>query len=127
MPMLRGMYPDLLVEIHPDVAAKCGVVDGDWVWIENMRGRCRQKVKVNDDIKSNVVMAERGWWFPEADPERLYSTFDSNVNNLTSQCDIGRSGVGAPYKSTLCKIYKCTDENSAVTPSDQVLDRGSQL
>lgn len=61
MPSLRSQHPDPLVEIHPDVAAECGVVDGDWVWIENMRGRCRQKVKVNDGIKPNVVVAEHGW------------------------------------------------------------------
>ena len=56
--------------------------------------------------------------------ERLYNTFDSNINNLTSQCDVGRSGVGAPYKSTICTVYKCTEENSSVTPTEQVLDKG---
>lgn len=124
MPTLRSMHPDPIVELHPETAQRLGIEEGDWVWIENQRGRCRQRVKFFEGMDSNLVMAEHGWWFPEADPERLYNTFDSNINNLTSQCDVGRSGVGAPYKSTLCKVYKCTDENSAITPTDQVLDRG---
>ena len=124
MPTLRAMHPDPLVELHPDTARAIGVTEGDWVWIENMRGRCRQRVKLFEGMNPNIVMAEHGWWFPEDDPERLYNTFDSNINNLTSQCDVGRSGVGAPYKSTICTVYKCTEENSSVTPTEQVLDKG---
>ena len=124
MPSLRSMHPDPLVELHPQTAREIGVDEGDWVWIENMRGRCRQRVKLFEGMDPSIVMAEHGWWFPEAEPERLYNTFDSNINNLTSQCDIGKSGIGAPYKSTICKVYKCTEENSKVTPTEQVLDKG---
>lgn len=124
MPQLRASHPDPLVEIHSSAASDIGVGEGEWVWIENMRGRCRQKVLFNDSMDARIIMAEHGWWFPEDDPERLFNTFDSNINNLTSQCDIGKSGVGGPYKSTVCKIYKCTEENSLVTPTEQVLDKG---
>jgi len=69
-------------------------------------------------------MAEHGWWFPEDDPERLYGVFDSNINNLTTQCDVGKSGYGAPYNGLLCKLYKCTPENSEVLPTEQVTQKG---
>jgi hypothetical protein len=82
------------------------------------------RVSLYEAMDPKLVMAEHGWWFPEADPEKLYNVFDSNINNLTSMCDIGRSGVGAPYKSALCKIYKCTDENSVVLPTEQVIEKG---
>ncbi len=124
MPTLRASHPDPLVEMNPETARELGIVDGEWVWIENQRGRCRQRAMYNEGIDPRVVMAEHGWWFPEDDPERLYNTFDSNINNLTSQCSLGRTGVGASYKSLLCKVYKCTSDNSMVTPTEQVLDKG---
>lgn len=121
---IRAFHPDPLVEIHPDKCKELGIDEGDWVWIENQRSRCRQRVKFNKGLDARVVAAEHGWWFPESDPERLFNVFDSNINNLTTQCDIGKSGYGAAYKCLLCKIYKCTEENSLVTPTAQVLDKG---
>ena len=38
--------PDPLVEIHPEAAAKEGIGDGEWIWIENWMGRARFKAKV---------------------------------------------------------------------------------
>lgn len=124
MPSLRHSHPDPLVEMTAATAAALGLNEGDWVWIENMRGRARERVKIFDGMDDRIIMAEHGWWFPEADPENLFNTFDSNINNLTTQCDPGKSGIGAAYKSTICKVYKCTEENSKVLPTEQVLKRG---
>ena len=124
MPSLRHSHPDPLVEMTAATAAALGLNEGDWVWIENMRGRARERVKIFDGMDDRIIMAEHGWWFPEADPENLFDTFDSNINNLTTQCDLGKSGIGAAYKSTICKVYKCTEENSKVLPTEQVLKRG---
>ena len=60
------------------------------------------------------MRAKHGWWFPEqegAEPN-LFGTFESNCNNMTTMGVIGRCGYGAPAKSTICKIYKITDENN---------------
>ncbi len=125
-PTMREFHPWPLVEMHPETAKKYGVKDGDWVWIENARGRCRQVVHETETMDPRVVNAEHGWWFPEqeaAEPS-LYGVFDSNINNLTNQCVTGPTGYGAPYKSQLCKVYKCTEENSAVMPSKQVTELG---
>lgn len=70
LPTLRAMHPDPLVELHPQTARAIGVDEGDWVWIENMRGRCRQRVKLFESMDPSIVMAEHGWWFPEAEPEQ---------------------------------------------------------
>ena len=70
--------------------------------------------------------AEHGWWFPEtegAEPN-LYGVFDSNINNLTPQCENGDTGFGAPYANQLCRVYPCTEENSRVLPGEQVTRRG---
>ncbi len=124
MPTMREFHPDPLVEISPELAEEQGFVEGDWVWIENQRGRCRQRVTITPGLNPKFVMAEHGWWFPEDDPERLYGVFDSNINNLTTQCDVGKSGYGAPYNGLLCKLYKCTPENSDVLPTEQVTQKG---
>lgn len=121
---MREFHPDPICEIAQELADAQGLVDGDWVWIENHRGRCRQRIKVKVGMKPNYVMAEHGWWFPEDDSEKLFNVFDSNINNLTTQCNIGQSGYGAPYSGTLCRIYKCTEENSKILPTEQVMERG---
>lgn len=127
MPTMREFHPDPLVEIHPEVCKQLGLIEGDWVWIENMRGRCKQRVKCNITLDPRVVQAEHGWWFPEkegAEP-RLFDTFDSNINNLTAQCQAGPSSYGAPYKCTICKLYKVEPGvNDLVSPTEQVCKLG---
>ncbi len=121
---MREFHPDPLIEIAPELASEQGLKEGDWVWVENQRGRCRQRVKITAGLNPRYVMGEHGWWFPEEDRERLYGVFDSNINNLTTQCNIGQSGYGAPYNGLLCRIYPCTDQNSAVLPTEQVIEKG---
>lgn len=109
---MREFHPDPLVEIHPDDAAALGISDGEWVYIENTHGRCKQKAKVTNSQMKGVVMCEHGWWFPEldgAEPE-LFGVFESNANMLTTMGNYGPSGYGAPYNAGICKVYKVQDE-----------------
>jgi anaerobic selenocysteine-containing dehydrogenase len=122
----REFHPDPLVNINPDTAAQMGIQEGDWVWIENMRGRFKQKVKFDISLHPKVINAEHGWWFPEKEAAEpvLYGVFDSNCNNVIPMCQNGPTGYGAPYKCQICKIYKVTEENSKVMPSEQVTRMG---
>ena len=92
-------WPELL--IHPKDAEKYGVVDGEWVWIENQRGKARQKARVTPEIMEGVVNADHGWWYPEAEPSEpnLYNVWKSNVNSMIP------FDCGSAYKSMLCKVY----------------------
>lgn len=121
---MREFHPDPLIEVAPEYAAENELIDGDWVWVENQRGRCRMRIQTTPGLDPRYAMAEHGWWFPEDDPEKLFNVFDSNINNLTTQCMVGKSGYGAPYNGLLCTIYKCTDENSTVLPTEQVIEKG---
>mgnify|MGYP002596667132 CR=1 FL=1 len=115
----REFHPDPLFEMSPKAAEAAGLSEGDWCWLENHRGRCRQKLHVNPSLDDRVVRAEHGWWFPEQEAAEpvLFGVFDSNINNLLPQCENGPTGYGAPYKNQLCRVYACTEENSAELPT----------
>lgn len=110
---LRSKVPDPLVEIHPETAKNLGIKDGDWVWIENQRGRVKQRCEVTDIVDPRVVHASYGWWFPEkpaAEPS-LFGVWESNINVLTSlNPDHQDKAAGGWYLSPmLCKVYKVED------------------
>jgi len=105
---MREFHPDPIMEINPEDAAALGIKDGDWVWLENKHGKCKQRARLNPGMLKGVVNAEHGWWFPEkeaAEPS-LYGAFESNINCLTTQFDYGPTTFGAPYKTQICKVYK---------------------
>ena len=109
VPHLRAGRPWPIVEMNPAAAAKLGVHDGEWVWLENQRGRCKRVVELTEGIDERVLMSDHAWWFPEAPGEEkdgLYGMFDLNVNKLLNSYVPGRSGFGANYKSMLCKVYR---------------------
>lgn len=126
LPTMREFHPYPRVELNPDTAAKLGISEGEWVWIENKRGKCKQIAKFNITLNPKVVRAEHGWWYPEKQGAVpiLFGVFDSNINNLTPQGQNDQCGYGAPYKSQICKIYKVTPENDQKTPTQIVTREG---
>ncbi|SMC37344.1 molybdopterin-dependent oxidoreductase [Sporomusa malonica] len=105
---LREFHPNPRVTMHPETAAKYGIKEGDWVWVENNIGKCKQQAVLDPGWDTRVIHGEHGWWFPEregAEPT-LFGAFESNINILTTQCTTGPTGYGAPLKNTICKIYK---------------------
>lgn len=124
LPTMREFHRWPYVQIHPRTAEKYSVKEGEWIWLENLRGRMKQKVLLTEGIREDTVMAEHAWWFPEreaAEPS-LYGVFDSNVNMLTQNCVPGNNGWGAPVKSTICKIYPCREGDTL--PTEQVTKLG---
>jgi anaerobic selenocysteine-containing dehydrogenase len=105
---MREFHPDPLVKVSPQTAEEYDLHDGDWLWMENSQGRCKQKVKIDPTLNPRYVHAEHGWWFPETEPAfpNLFGTFDSNINNLTHSYETGPGGIGNPLKNICCKIYK---------------------
>ena len=107
---VRRRHPHPLVQIHPETAANLDINNGDWVWIETLRGRIRMKCQYFDGIDPRVVHAEHGWWFPELPGEEpwLHGVWQSNVNVLTDDdpdvCN--KLSGGWPLKTALCTIYK---------------------
>lgn len=121
---MREFHPVPYVQVSAKTAEEYDLHDGEWVWLENDIGRCMQCVKVNPALSSNYVVAEHGWWFPESDGSapHLFGAFDCNINNLTHSYETGEGGIGAPFKSIVCKLYKVREGD--VMPGEQVTQRG---
>ena len=92
--------------MHPETANKHGIKEGDWVYIENQRGRIKQRAKLNESMDLRVVAIEHGWWYPEIKtPDHGWNI--SNANILTSseleQCDPAFSSNN--LRALLCRVY----------------------
>lgn len=109
IPRLRAMRPDPIVEVHPEAATEYGLKDGDWVWVENQRGRAKRKVQITTVLlNAKYCSTDHAWWYPEGDPEKLFDVFDLNINNSVPWIP-GKSGFGSNYKCMLVKLYKVKD------------------
>jgi anaerobic selenocysteine-containing dehydrogenase len=106
IPWLREIRPDPIVEIHPDTADRIGVSEGDWVYIESPRGRCKEKVRLNDGINPQVIVAEHGWWFPEKEGPG-HGWDESNINILTDNSHESMDpAIGSTnLRTCLCNVY----------------------
>jgi anaerobic selenocysteine-containing dehydrogenase len=111
IPWLRELNPDPIVEIHPEVASKLGIKDGQWIYIESPRGRIKQMAKLTATLDPRVVAAQFGWWFPEKrTPDHGWN--DSNINILTSNDPQGYdAAMGATnLRVLMCRIYPSDQE-----------------
>ncbi|MDD5338722.1 MAG: molybdopterin-dependent oxidoreductase [Dehalococcoidales bacterium] len=109
IPWLRELDPVPVAEINDEVAESLGIKNGDWVYVENTHGKIKMKAKASPICPPEVVSVPHGWWLPETDgtAPNLFSTWDHNVNNLTSMGNQGKSGFGGTnYRSGLCRVYK---------------------
>lgn len=106
--LLRQMNPDPVTEIHPKTAEKLEIKDGDWIYIESKYGKCQQRARLTTGIHPGVVNSQHGWWYPEEpEPEpSLSGVWLSNINLLLPSGWVGRSGLGYPFKSQMCRVYK---------------------
>ena len=106
---LRKLEPFPIVTLHPATAEKNGIEEGDWVWIENQRGRITQKAHLDSGMAENVVNAQFGWWYPEAGaPE--YGWQESNANILTAAAPPYDHYLGSyQLRGLLCRVYPNPD------------------
>jgi anaerobic selenocysteine-containing dehydrogenase len=111
---LRESTPDPCVEIHPETAKELGIRDNDWVTIESLRGKAKQRAKIFPGIHRQVVGAQHAWWYPEKrDPGHGWN--DSNINALTdnsyASCDPAMGATSV--RTLLCKIYKSENQEGS--------------
>jgi anaerobic selenocysteine-containing dehydrogenase len=101
---LRKAQRDPVAEIHPETASRFGIVNGDWMWIETLRGRIRQKAKLTTGIDPRVIHVQHGWWFPEQ-PAPDYGVWTSNANLLTDNQPPYDPAMGTyQLRALLCRV-----------------------
>lgn len=110
---LRRLHPDPITEMHPETAARLGIADGDWIWIETLRGRIRQRAKFVDGMDPRVISSQHAWWFPEEkDPE--HGIWKSNVNVLTNIEGPYDPAMGTYHlRALLCRVSKVEELTSS--------------
>jgi anaerobic selenocysteine-containing dehydrogenase len=109
----REQHPWPVVDIHYETAREVGIANGDWVWIENRRGRILQKARVGTGIHPKVVNVESHWWYPEMPAEEPWNhgALMSNANILTldEPNTLDPLTGGWCFRGLLCKVYKAED------------------
>jgi len=88
VPYIRELYPVAEIWVNPIAAKKYGVAQGDWVWVESLRGKIRAKARVTEGIPPDTVYMER-FWNPETLDSPTKGWQEMNVNVL--------SKMTAPY------------------------------
>jgi len=111
IPWLRSFMEYPTVQIHPETAAKYGIEDGDWIWLESPRGRVRQKARVTPGILKGMIMATANCFYPEEPAKGYHGLFISNPNVLTNNSHLDPMYGSPDLTCLLCKVYKCTQED----------------
>jgi len=104
---LRRTRTEPIITIHPETAGKLGIEDGNWVYIETMRGRIKQKAVLSAKIDPRVVIVDFGWWFPEKGISEMYGWAEANVNILTENAPPYSREMGSTnLRGISCKVYQ---------------------
>ena len=87
--------------MNPDDAAVRGIASGDLVRVHNLRGACRARAAISNDILSGVVALPTGAWLgdnrDEDDPH-------GNPNTLTRDIGTSRLGQGSTAHTTMVEV-----------------------
>jgi anaerobic selenocysteine-containing dehydrogenase len=109
-PFNREIYPVPHFQIHPETAAKLGIAQGDWCWIESRRGKIRETADLFAGIDPRIIEADHGWWYPEL-PAPKHGWDLSNINCLVDQYAQDPTLGSTTLRAYLVKVYKATPEN----------------
>jgi assimilatory nitrate reductase catalytic subunit len=68
--------PEPRVEIHPLLATKLGIADGDWIMVESRRGDCTLRAQVVKTIRPDTVFIPYHWAGPRSANQLTISAQD---------------------------------------------------
>lgn len=94
---LMEMYPEPLVEMHPQLAERMGIVDGDWTKVDSRRGTCTLRAAVVRTIRPDTVFVPYHWAGPQS------------INQLTTSAQDPISKI-PEYK--VCAVRICKAEGA---------------
>ena len=100
IPVLKEIWPEPKMKIHPQTASAHGIRDGDMVIVETLRGDMEALAWLREDIDPRVVQVPSHW------PGR------QNVNRVMDNESCAPIVGGTNLKSQLCRIRKGTGDPS---------------
>lgn len=95
---LVDYYPEPLIELHPRLAERYGIADGDWVTAESRRGRLTLRCKVVKTIRPDTIFVPYHW------------AGKKSINMLTIAAQDPISKIPA-YKVCAVRIRREEEEN----------------
>ncbi|MBK1704999.1 molybdopterin-containing oxidoreductase family protein [Halochromatium glycolicum] len=110
---LRAKSTEPGVELHPELARRRGIENGDWVRIETAVGSMRARARLTSRISADTVCAQYGWWesCPALDLPG-YAIDQSNYNRLIAGTHADRSSGSSAMRG-----YPCSVERESVDPA----------
>ncbi len=121
-PWMREVHMFPTMDINPETAAKLGIEQDDWCWIETYVDRIRQRANLTEAISPDTIHVEHDWWFPErAATDDLHGALDANCNILFENNGPYDPAVGTDNFGGLCKVYKAEEgapDNICMTSED---------
>jgi ferredoxin-NADP reductase len=106
---LRRRSPEPLVYLHPDLAARRGITDGQYVRIRTAKASVRMKARLDPSMRPDIVVAEYGWWQETPDlglPGYPHLNDDGPNYNLLSTDDRRDPISGSvPLRSIPCDVH----------------------
>jgi len=119
---VRGHEP---LRIHPDDAARRGILSGDVVRVFNDRGACLAGALATDQVRRGVVQLSTGAWFaPGSGPDLEGMCLHGNPNALTSDEGTSSLAQGPTAHTCLVRVEKWLGEppgHSAFDPPEIVI------
>jgi len=92
-----------VVTMHPDTARSRGIEAGQTVRIYNDRGACRAAVRLDGDMRKDVVVLPTGAWYKPENPA-IDSSLELNGNPNVLTLDVGTSGLAQGCSANTCLV-----------------------
>lgn len=114
----RAMTPQAL--IHPELAARKGIADGDWMRIRTRIGQARFVARLDGDLRPDVVVADFGWWQActelGQDGYPVRGEQSSNYNALISAERADPVSGSVPMRAFRCNVERDAAADPARRP-----------
>ena len=110
---LCEIQPEMYAEINPSLAAKEGIMHGDFIWVESARGRCKVKAYVTERVNEKTIFMPYHWAgifegesyahrYPDGTGEVAYG----DSANIIASAGYDEQTQMQETKAGLCKVYK---------------------
>jgi anaerobic selenocysteine-containing dehydrogenase len=116
LPFTRELYPVPRVKLNPKTANKYGLKEGDWIYIENQKGRITQCVEIFAGTAEDVIAADHQWWYPEL-PAPDHGCHLSNLNCLVDEYAQDPVTGSTGLRGIPVKIYKAPGAPAGIITS----------